>query len=80
MVSFKRIFQGDHAGVEIATAAHEGLLQSVGLLSEESRIVLGKPFFGGPLCEGLVLYDYLAIAVVPRSGLVPSPAVFLPPD
>ena len=31
MVSFKSIFQGDHAGVEIATSAHENLLKSVGL-------------------------------------------------
>ena len=82
MVSFKSIFQGDHAGVEIATAAHKRLLQSVvvGLLSGESRIVSGKPFFGGPLCQGLDIDDYFAIVVVPRSVLVPSPAVFLPPD
>ena len=74
MASFKSIFQGDHAGVEIATAAHEGLLQTVGLLSDETRLLSSKPFTGNSLCEGLVIDDYFAVAVVPRSLLVPSPA------
>ena len=44
MVSFRSIFQGDHAGVEIATAAHEGLLQSAGLLNDATRVVSSRPF------------------------------------
>lgn len=75
MASFKSVFQGDHAGVEIATDAHVGLLQSIGLLKEESRIVSGRPFYGDALCEGLVIDDYFAISKVPRSLLVDSGAV-----
>ena len=75
MISFKSIFQGDHAGVEIATAAHEGLLRSVGLLADESRVIAGMPFRGDRLCEGLVIDDYFAIAKVPKGVLVPNPAI-----
>lgn len=65
MASFKSIFQGDHAGVEIATSAHEGLLKSAGLLTEDTRIVSSRPFAGDDLCQGLVIDDYFAIARVP---------------
>ena len=75
MVAFQSIFQGDHAGVEIATSAHENLLKSVGLLTEQSRLVADRPFMGGDLCEGLVIDDYFAIASVPKSILVPSPSL-----
>eukprot|EP00435_Cladocopium_sp_Y103_P037932 s319_g10.t1 len=75
MVAFKSIFQGDHAGVEVATEAHANLLQSVGLLKEESRLVSGQPFFGNSLVEGLVIDDYFAIATVPRSLLISSEAI-----
>eukprot|EP00435_Cladocopium_sp_Y103_P013731 s39_g3.t1 len=75
MVGFKSIFQGDHAGVEIATDAHQGLLKSVGLLNERSRLVSNRPFAGGPLCEGLVIDDYFAVAAVPKSILLPDPAL-----
>ena len=74
MISFKSIFQGDHAGVEIATAAHEGILQSAGLLQEDSRVVAGRPFRGLSLMEGLVIDDYFAIATVPNGLLVETPA------
>ena len=75
MVSFRSIFQGDHAGVEIATAAHEGLLQSAGLLNDATRVVSSRPFYGGSLCQGLVIDDYFAIAKVPKPLLVPDPAM-----
>ena len=74
MISFKSIFQGDHAGVEIATSAHEGVLRSAGLLDDTSRVVASRPFLGDSLMEGLVIDDYFAIAKVPRGLLVPSPA------
>ena len=38
-VAFTSIFQGDHAGVEFATSAHEGLLHSFGCLSPRSRMI-----------------------------------------
>ena len=53
MIGFKSIFQGDHAGVEIATSAHGGILKAVGLLDECSRVVSGRPFSGDSLMEGL---------------------------
>ena len=71
MVAFQSIFQGDHAGVEIATSAHENLLKSVGLLTEQSRLVADRPFMGGDLCEGLVIDDYFAIASVPKEHPCP---------
>ena len=75
MVAFQSIFQGDHAGVEIATDAHTGLLQSVGLLAPTSRLVSSRPFHGSQLCEGLVIDDYFAIAKVRRGLLVNDPAL-----
>ena len=74
MLAFKSIFQGDHTGVEIATSAHEGLLKSVGLLDEYSRMVSNRPFWGDSMCQGLVIDDYFAISRVPRGVLVSSPA------
>lgn len=69
MASFKSISQGDHSGVEIATSAHEGLLKSVGLLAEDTRIVSSRPFAGDDLCQGLVIDDYFAIARVPLGAV-----------
>ena len=74
MISFKSIFQGDHAGVEIATSAHEGILRSIGLLDESTRVVASRLFMGDCLMEGLVIDDYFAVSKVPRGLLVPSPA------
>ena len=52
MIAFKSIFQGDHAGVEIATSAHEGLLQAGGLLDNISRLRSSSPFHGDKLARG----------------------------
>ena len=68
MIAFSSIFQGDHAGVEIATSAHEGLLRSVGLLDATSRLTSDAPFLGDSLAEGLVTEDYFAISKVPRNA------------
>ena len=67
-VSFKSIFQGDHAGVEVATDAHVGLLQRSGLLGSDSRVEADRPYLGGVALEGLVIDDYFSIGVVPRFG------------
>ena len=74
LISFRSIFQGDHAGVEIATSAHEGLLKSVGLLDEGSRVVASRPFWGDSLMQGLVIDDYFALSKVPKGVLVQSPS------
>eukprot|EP00438_Fugacium_kawagutii_P005971 Skav202222 [mRNA] locus=scaffold2694:32189:41526:+ [translate_table: standard] len=75
MVAFSSIFQGDHAGVEIATAAHEGLLQSRGLLDHSTRVLNSRPFEGQGLAQGLVIDDYFAVGVVPASSACPGRAM-----
>ena len=41
---FESVLQGDHAGVEIATSAHERWLQQCGLVDEQSKSGLDVPF------------------------------------
>lgn len=65
-VCFRALFQGDHVGVEVATAAHEHILSSGGLLDENERVVSCRPLSGRPLCQGLVIDDYFAISREPR--------------
>ena len=48
-VAFRSIFQGNHAGVEIATDAHIGLLQRSGLLLDAARLESHRW-----LCSGMV--------------------------
>ena len=51
-ICFQAIFQGDHAGVEIATEAHEQQLKSKGLLVDSERILFSNhPFTGGMFCH-----------------------------
>ena len=64
-VSFSSIFQGDHAGVEFATSAHEGLLLCAGCLSPRSRMVSSRPLFDAQHAQGLVIDDYFALSVEP---------------
>lgn len=64
--AFASILQGDHGGVEYACQADEGLLQSVGLLPEESRIVANRPFQGDSTMQGLVIDDFFVVSKVPR--------------
>ena len=74
--AFASILQGDHGGVEYACQAHEGLLQSVGLLREECRIVANRPFQGDTMMQGLVIDDFFVISKVPRGfdGTTPDVA------
>ena len=64
-VSFSSIFQGDHAGVEFATSAHEGLLFNADCLSPRSRMVSSRPLFDAQHAQGLVIDDYFAVSVDP---------------
>ena len=57
------IGQGDHLGVEFATAAHRRMLQSFGLLQEDSELRGDRVFLGDRLLEGLVIDDYYTISV-----------------
>ncbi len=71
LISFRSIFQGDHAGVEIATDAHIGLLQRKGLLLDSARLEAGRPFVGGQALEGLVIDDYFTVGIVSRESGLP---------
>ena len=65
-VSFNSVLQGDHAGVEVATAAHTGLLQSYGLLDDGRRLQANRPLRSSTECQGLVIDDFFALSVEDR--------------
>ena len=71
-VSFKSILQGDHAGVEMACAAHAQLLKDAGLLPPSEELVANRPLESSVKAQGLVIDDYFSISVDPlgarRSG------------
>ena len=73
--AFASILQGDHGGVEYACQAHEGLLQSVGLLPDENRIVANRPFQGDSIMQGLVIDDFFVVSKVPRGSREVTPDV-----
>eukprot|EP00435_Cladocopium_sp_Y103_P047077 s582_g13.t1 len=62
-VCFASVLQGDHAGVEIATSAHEQWLQYYNLLDEHSRLVASRSLRSSSLLQGLVIDDYFAVSV-----------------
>ena len=66
---FASILQGDHTGVEVATSAHEGLLQASGLLDPKVRVRSGYPLAPGCELQGLVIDDYFIIGQEPASSL-----------
>ena len=63
LVCFKAIAQGDHLGVEVGSAAHSSLLESVGLLEDSQRLCSNKPFKGDRCAQGLVIDDYFSVSV-----------------
>ena len=75
-VSFQSVLQGDHAGVEIATSAHVGLLKRYGLLSEETMMRASRPSFSREVLEGLVIDDFFSISVDPKGTAKESTASF----
>ena len=62
-MSFKSILQGDHAGVEMACAAHAQLLKNVGLLPPSEELVANRPLESPIKAQGLVIDDYFSISV-----------------
>ena len=60
---FKSLLQGDHLGVEYATAGHEDLLIQAGLLKDHQRIRGHHPLPLTSVWEGLVIDDYFAVSV-----------------
>ena len=75
-VSFQSVLQGDHAGVEIATSAHVGLLKRYGLLSEETMMRASRPSFSREVLEGLVIDDFFSISVDPKGTAKEKTASF----
>ena len=62
-VCFNSVLQGDHTGVEVATASHVALLQSYGLLDDDRRLVANRPLRSSTECQGLVIDDFFALSV-----------------
>eukprot|EP00435_Cladocopium_sp_Y103_P050885 s1879_g15.t1 len=65
---FGSILQGDHAGVEVATSAHEQWLREFGLLKDESRLTASRCLRSDRQLQGLVIDDYFAVSVEPISS------------
>lgn len=62
-ISFGSVLQGDHTGVEVATAAHISLLQSKGLLDSRSTLQANRCIRDEKHCQGLVIDDYFSLSV-----------------
>ncbi|OLP84103.1 hypothetical protein AK812_SmicGene35057 [Symbiodinium microadriaticum] len=75
LVCFGAIAQGDHLGVEVGSASHEGLLLSGGLLSEDVRLCSNRPFKGIAGAQGLVIDDFFSISVSDLTDVGPPPCV-----
>ena len=68
-VSFKSVLQGDHAGVEMACAAHSQLLKNAGLLPPEEELLSCRPLVSSSKAQGLVIDDYFSISVDPKNSV-----------
>ena len=60
---FNTVAQGDHLGVEFATASHRNLLKDRGLLVPEEEIVSNRPYGGGEVLQGLVIDDFFSVSI-----------------
>ena len=59
---FRALFQGDHLGVEVATASHSRLLQQHQLLQSSSRLQSGSFIRSDETNDGLVIDDYFVLS------------------
>eukprot|EP00438_Fugacium_kawagutii_P005252 Skav228634 [mRNA] locus=scaffold204:32195:36586:+ [translate_table: standard] len=62
-IAFGSVFQGDHAGVDLATEAHIQLLKDHGLLEEGSRIQSHSPLPSSTEAQGLCIDDFFCVSV-----------------
>ena len=67
-VAFGSVFQGDHAGVDLATEGHTQLLKDAGLLAEDSRLQSQSPLRSSCFAQGLCIDDYFCVSVEPEDG------------
>ena len=61
--AFGSVLQGDHLGVEVATAAHSSLLQSSGLLGEDVALRADRCLRSESQCQGLVIDDFFCVSI-----------------
>ena len=67
-VCFNAVGQGDHLGVEHATAAHRGLLKDRGLLRFDTELRGDRAYWGSDVADGLVIDDYYIISLEKGNG------------
>lgn len=65
-VAFGSVFQGDHAGVDLATEGHTQLLKDAGLLDEGTRLQSQSPLRSSSFAQGLCIDDYFCVSVEPE--------------
>ena len=76
--AFGTLFQGDHGGVECATAGHQDLLREQGLLRDCDRL-LGQHAVPNTSCyEALVIDDFFSVSVEPAAPYLSCPKSKLP--
>ena len=62
-ICFKSILQGDHLGVELATAAHREYLHQSHCLCDASELRADRPFPSTSHVSGLVIDDLFSVSV-----------------
>ena len=71
-VCFKSVLQGDHLGVELATASHRQFLSQAGCLDVFSELRADAPFPSTDRISGLVIDDLFSVSIqdisVPPDG------------
>ena len=70
---------GDCNACDIAQATHEAVLQSAGLLTENSKMVYGDPAPRGDVWEGAYLDDLLIACKIDMDEAIPLDGSFVPP-
>ena len=71
---FASLFQGDAAGVELATAAHSSFLESCGILpsAEHGRLLARHPVSASGPWSGVVIDDLFCVSCQPRGSCDPE--------
>eukprot|EP00435_Cladocopium_sp_Y103_P072261 s203_g39.t1 len=62
-IAFGSVFQGDHAGVDLATQSHSQLLKDHGFLTEEQRVQAQAPLRSQVMAQGLCIDDFFCVSV-----------------
>ena len=76
---FRVLGMGDCNACDIAQATHEAVLQSAGLLGDDTKLVYGKPVPRGSVWEGAYLDDLLVTYKCCMDKPIPLDGSFTPP-